>query len=83
MYLIFYYDIHPQISKAEISLPLIEGKKASKISDYPPRIYITQSSDAGSEPLVLNVIGLDKKCTFEIPIPSMFYIAWLKSQFFS
>ena len=33
-------DIHPQISKAEIPLPLI-GKKASRIPDYPPRIYIT------------------------------------------
>ena len=64
------------------------SKKADKIPDYPPRIFITCTGGGAEEAelMTLSVTGLDEECNFEIPIPTipsipnwlLLKLTWLK-----
>ena len=62
-----------QIFKRDILIPELMQISVSEFMDYPPRllVYVKQtepSSMASMSPPELQIIGLDRECTFEVPI---------------
>ena len=66
-----------QIFKSDILIPELMKINVSEFMDYPPRllVYVKQtesSSIASMNPPELQIIGLDRECTFEVPLSELF-----------
>ena len=61
-----------QIFKKDIGTHQVLKIKVSNLPDYPPKIiiHVKATGKVSSRPPRLQIIGLDKECSFVLPIPS-------------